>query len=180
MQMMPGMAFSIEFFFWLTFETSFVHGLYTVFIHAIKLLFVLLVSFSQIPVLPVLALTIAQWDGGHEILIVEKSGVVTLTLHHEQAPYSHSTALDFLIQATGHGDNNPDHIMRFSQCNLPSEEFRGHTVGDVSACCVAILQQLVFDVRVASHVIDCFVINFDRYHRISAIPCGLRQTVLLV
>jgi hypothetical protein len=145
-----------------------------------RLFLILLISLSQIPVLPIVALLFAYWDRGHEVYIEEKQGVLTFTLRHGEVRHAHSKALDVLIQVTGHAHEDLDHKLSFTRCKVLGEEFRGHFDTGVEACFIDILQEDLACFTVATQAVDHSAIHYDRYHRISAIPRGLRQTVLLV
>jgi hypothetical protein len=106
--------------------------------------------------------------------------VFTLTLRHGDFQSTHSTALDLMILAIGHADTDPDHKLSFSRSKVLSEEFRGHFDNGVEVACMAILTQSHATFTTVIHAVDQPVIHYDRYHRFSAIPRGLRQTVLLV
>ena len=140
----------------------------------------MLVSLSQIPVLPLMTLMLAQWDRGHEVLIEQNQGVITVILRHGDVHEAHTDALDLWIQAAGHADTDPDHKMSFSHSNVLGEESRSHFESSLIASYRATLQEWDASISTKSMTDDEFVVNYDKYHRISAIPRGLRQTVLLV
>lgn len=127
-----------------------------------------------------MTLMFAHWDKGHEVLIEEKQGILTFTLRHGHVRHAHTSALDVLLQVTGHADTDSDHKLIFSRSHVFGDEFRGHFDSGVEACCVAMLQQDSGCFIAEMQSVDHAVIHYDRYHRLSAVPRGLRQTVLLV
>ncbi len=123
---------------------------------------------------------LAQWDRGHEVLIEQNQGVITVILRHGDIREAHTDALDLWIQAAGHADTDPDHKMSFSYSKVLGEESRAQFDSSLIASYPAALQECDASISTKSMTDVEFMVNYGKDHRISAIPRGLRQTVLLV
>lgn len=144
-------------------------------------LLILLFATTQIPMLPLCALVIAQIDKGHRICLSEEDGVVTMVLRHDQVQTRHLNVLDALICIEANKGDTQDHVMNFVHSKLSLEPSRSTSDQDEIAASEAWIEgdemiSLLGDQPPVAEEIPVARIRGDH----TRIPIGLRQTVILV
>jgi hypothetical protein len=142
-------------------------------------LIVFLFCLAQIPVLPLVTCLFANWDRGHEVLISENHGVLTITLRHHDYPKPHGAGLDLFIGFDAQQESDKDHKLSFSRSVAPSDSFR-KTLDHIVGVFYCVLPFWSDKSMVKINHTSPLVIHHDRVQRINSIPPGLRQIVLLV
>lgn len=146
-----------------------------------RLLLIFIFAIAQIPVLPVVALMIAQRDNGHRICLSEEEGVVKLVLRHDRSPTKHLGVLDVLIRIEANNNEAQDHVMNFVHSELPYEFFRSSfDQSDLAACEVWIAgDENILVIGDQPLVAEEIPMEWSRTDH-PKIPLGLTQTVILV
>lgn len=146
-----------------------------------RLLLIFFFAIAQIPVLPVVALMIAQRDNGHQICLSEEEGVVKLVLRHDRSPSTHLGVLDVLIRIEANSDDTQDHEMNFVHSELPYELFSSaFDQNDLAASETWIVgDEIIAVIGDQPLVAEEIPMDWSRTDH-SKVPLGLSKTVILV
>jgi hypothetical protein len=144
-------------------------------------LLILIFATTQIPMLPLCALMIAQIDNGHRISLSEDDGVVKMVLRHDQIQARHSDVLDALICLVENKDDAQDHVMNFVRSKLSFESSRSSCDQHESAVSEAWIEgdEIISVIADQPLVAEEIPLEWSRGDH-TRVPLGLTQTVILV
>jgi hypothetical protein len=144
-------------------------------------LLILIFATTQIPMLPLCALMIAQIDNGHRISLSEEGGVVKMVLRHDRAQTCHLDVLDALICIEANKDDAQDHVMNFVHSKLSFESSRSSYDPQENAASEAWIEgdEIFAVIGDQPLVAEEIPLEWSRGDHIR-IPLGLTQTVILV
>lgn len=144
-------------------------------------LLILIFALAQIPVLPVLALMVAEIDNGHRICLSEEDGVLKMVLRHDQIQARHLDVLDVLICLEANKDDTQDHVMNFVHSKLSFESSRSSCDQQEIAASEAWIEgdEIIAIIGDEPLVAEEIPIEWSRGDH-TRIPLGLTQTVILV
>ena len=147
----------------------------------LRWLLILIFALAQIPVLPVLALMVAEIDNGHRVCLSEEDGVLKMVLRHDQVQARHSDVLDVLICLEANKDDTQDHVMNFVHSKLSFESSRSSYDQQEIAASEAWIEgdEIIAIIGDEPLVAEEIPMEWSRTDHIK-VPLGLTQTVILV